>query len=193
MADIAKLTVQLPVVILSRYAAGRVNPHTVIVAEAMGMTFRMGKNGRTNMEQAFSKLRAVSTLGNLLSISFGVEDFTREMVKSEAGTMQMGLCAALKECYSDDIAIEVMLEYARATKIADGKWMPSNMEWRNLLDACAMARSRHDDGKRRCPFPCLGSGSRRYSYQLSLIQCRVQRLVLWSGICGLRRPAISGT
>lgn len=136
MVDIAKLAVQIPVGMLSRYAAGRVNTHTVLVAEAMGMTFRMGKNGRSSLEKAFSKLSSVSTLNGSLYIGFGIEDFTREMIKSEAGAMLVGLCAALKECYTDDVAIEVMLEYARQTK-ADGQWMPSNMEWRNLLDACA--------------------------------------------------------
>lgn len=136
MVDIAKLAVQIPVGMLSRYAAGRVNAHTILVAEAMGMTFRMGKNGRSSLEKAFSKLSSVSTLNGSLYIGFGIEDFTREMIKSEAGAMLVGLCAALKECYTDDVAIEVMLEYARQTK-ADGQWMPSNMEWRNLLDACA--------------------------------------------------------
>jgi hypothetical protein len=160
MLDIAKLTVQLSVRILSRYAAGRVNTHTVLVAEAMGMAFRMGKNGKASVEQAFSKLTAVSTLGNSLSIGFGIEDFTREMIRSEAGAMQMGLCAALKECYSDDIAIEVMLEYARQTK-AQGQWMPSNMEWRNLLDACAGSLAASNFALRAEHFMQLAKGERR--------------------------------
>lgn len=160
MLDIAKLTVQLPVGMISRYAAGRVNTHTVIVAEAMGMTFRMGQKGRANLEQAISKLSAVSTLGNSLSIGFGIEDFTRDMVKSEAGAMQMGLCAALKECYSDDVAIEVLLEYARQTK-ADGQWMPSNMEWRNLLDACAGCLAASDFAIRAEHLMQLAKGERR--------------------------------
>ena len=160
MLDIAKLTVQLPVGMISRYAAGRVNTHTVLVAEAMGMTFRMGQKGRANMEQAISKLSAVSTLGNSLSIGFGIEDFTRDMVKSEAGAMQMGLCAALKECYSHDVAIEVLLEYARQTK-ADGQWMPSNMEWRNLLDACAGCLAASDFALRAEHLMQLAKGERR--------------------------------
>jgi hypothetical protein len=160
MLDIAKLIIQLPVGMLSRYAAGRVNTQTVLVAEAMGMTFRMGKNGRASVEQSFSKLTAVSTLGNSLSIGFGIEDFTREMVRSEAGAMQMGLCAALKECYSDDIAIEVMLEYARQTK-AEGQFMPSNMEWRNLLDACAGSLAASNFALRAEHFMQLAKGERR--------------------------------
>ena len=136
MFDIAKLPVQHAVAMLSRYAASRVNPYTVMVGEAIGLTFRMGRKGRANLEEALSKLNAVNTIGNSLQIGFGVEDITRSMVKSEGGAMQMGLCAALQECYSDDNAIEVLLEYARSTK-ADGQWMPSNTEWRSLLDVCA--------------------------------------------------------
>lgn len=160
MVDIAKLTIQIPVGMLSRYAAGRVNTHTVLVAEAMGMTFRMGKKGRANVEQAFSKLAAVSTLGNSLSIGFGIEDFTRDMVKSEPGAMLMGLCAALKDCYADDIAIEVMLEYARQTK-AEGQYMPSNMEWRNLLDACAGSLAASNFALRAEHLMQLAKGERR--------------------------------
>jgi hypothetical protein len=160
MLDIAKLTVQLPVGMISRYAAGRVHTNTVLVAEAMGMTFRMSQKGRASVEQAMSKLSAVSTLGNSLSIGFGIEDFTRDMIKSEAGAMQMGLCAALKECYSDDVAVEVLLEYARQTK-ADGQFMPSNMEWRNLLGACAGCLAASDFALRAEHFMQLAKGERR--------------------------------
>jgi hypothetical protein len=120
MFDIAKLPVQHAIAMLSRYAASRVNPYTVMVGEAIGLTFRMGRKGRANLEDALSKLDAVNTRGNSLQIGFGVEDMTRTMVKSQGGAMQMGLCAALQECYSDDNAIEVLLEYTRLTK-ADGQ------------------------------------------------------------------------
>ena len=136
MVDLAKLPVQHAVAMLSRYAAARVNPYTVLVGEAMGLTFRMGRRGRANLEDALSTLSAVGLLGNTLHIGFGIEDVIRTMARSEGGAMQMGLCAALQECYSDDIAVEILLEYARVTR-ANGQWMPSNMEWRSLLDTCS--------------------------------------------------------
>ena len=107
MLDIARLPVEYAVAMLSRYAAARVNPYTIIVAEAMGLTFRMGSKGRLNLEQSIAKLTAMGTIGNTLHIGFGVEDVIRSMVRSEGGAMQMGLCAALLECYSDDVAVEV--------------------------------------------------------------------------------------
>ena len=162
MLDIAKLPVQHAVAMLSRYAAGRVNPYTALVGEAIGLTFRMGRQGRLNIENALSKLSAVNTLGNALEIGFGIEDLTRTMARSEGGAMQLGLCAALKECFSDDIAIEVLLEYARATK-ADSQWMPSNLEWRNLLEACAGALAASTFSLRAEHFMGLAKGEPRLS------------------------------
>jgi hypothetical protein len=162
MLDIAKLPVEHAVAMLSRYAAGRVNPYTVLVGEAMGLTFRMGRQGRLNLETALSKLPTVSTYGNTLEIGFGVEDVTRMMAKSDGGAMQLGLCAALKECFSDDVAIEVLLELARFTR-ADSQWMPSNLEWRNLLDACAGVLAASNFGMRAEHFMALASGERRLS------------------------------
>jgi hypothetical protein len=71
-----------------------------------------------------------------LEIGFGVGDVVRVMAKSEGGATMLGLGSALRECYADDISVEVLLEYARTTKV-ESVWMPSNIEWRALLDACA--------------------------------------------------------
>lgn len=168
MIDLAKLPVQHAVAMLSRYAAGRVNPYTVLVGEAVGMTFRMGRQGRLNIENALSKLPQVSTLGNTLEIGFGVEDVTRLMAKSDGGAMLLGLCAALKECFSDGIAIEVLLEYARSTK-ADSQWMPSNLEWRNLLDACAGALAASNFATRAEVFMGLANDEPRLSAYRSYV------------------------
>lgn len=136
MVDILKSTIQMPISMLQRFAASRVQPYTMLVAEAMGMTFRMSRQGRNNLDMAQSKLHALRTLGAGLEIGFGVEDITRIMAKREGGAAILALCAALRECYPEDFAVEILLEYARITK-APGSSMPSNMEWRALLDVCA--------------------------------------------------------
>lgn len=137
MSQIAERIVQIPVNMLQRYQAGRVQPYTILLAEAMGMTFHMSLEGRGNLDDALSKLPAHQILGKGLEIGFGIEDITKHLAKSEGGSMTLGLCAALQDCYLDDLAVEILLEYARATKATDDSWMPSNMEWRALLDACA--------------------------------------------------------
>ena len=167
MFDICKLPLQYGISVMARIAAGGVNPYTLALGEAMGLSFRMGRQGRLNLEHALSELSAVSTLGNTLEIGFGVEDVARIMARSEGGAMQLGLCAALTECFSEEICIEVLLEYARSTK-ADGHYMPSSMEWRNLLHACAGALAGSSFPLRAEHLMSLAKGERRLAAYGSL-------------------------
>ena len=175
MLDLAKLPVQQAVAVLARFAAGRVNSYTALVGEAMGLTFIMGAGGRARMDEALSKLPAINTIGKTIEIGFGIEDVVRILAKSAGGTMILGLCAALKECYSDDMAVEVLLEYARATK-ADKQFMPSNMEWRALLDACAGALAASNFSLQAEHFMQLAKGERRLGVVRSLHENRKSRL-----------------
>jgi hypothetical protein len=136
MLDLAKLPVQVTVGLASRYCAGRINPYTVVVAQALCSSFQLAPAGWKNVENAIAKLSMVGTLGETLEIGFGIEDVVRSMAKSMQGATCLALCAALKDCYSDDVAIEVLLELARLSKV-EGQWMPSSLEWKNLLNACA--------------------------------------------------------
>ena len=136
MLDLAKLPVQVTVGLASRYCAGRVNPYTVVVGQALCSSFQLPPVGWKNVENAIAKLPMVGTLGDTLEIGFGIEDVIRSMAKSMQGATCLALCAALKDCYSDDVAIEVLLELARLSKV-EGQWMPSSLEWKNLLNACA--------------------------------------------------------
>src|ERR1700760_292570 len=63
MVDIAKLPVQASIGILSRYAAGRVNPYTVLVCEALCNRFQLTARGPANIETAAASLTAVGTVG----------------------------------------------------------------------------------------------------------------------------------
>ena len=136
MVDIAKLPVQGSIGILSRYAAGRVNPYTVLVCEALCNRFHLTARGRSNIESAVASLTTVGAVGATLEFGFGVEDLVRSMTKSEQGTVVLALCAALMECYSLDIATEILLELARLSEVG-GHWMPSSREWKAMLSACA--------------------------------------------------------
>ena len=136
MLDIAKLPVQASIGVLSRYAAGRVNPYTVLVCEALCGGFQLTQKGRQNIERAVTSLTAVGTLGATLEFGFGIEDLVRSMAKSEQGTVVLTLCAALMECYSIDIATEVLLEMARLSRV-EGEYMPSSLEWKAMLNACS--------------------------------------------------------
>ena len=136
MLDLSKLPVQATLGILSRYAAARVNPYTALVGEVLCQGFRLTAVGRKKLETAVGNLKAVRSLGNTLEFGFGIEDVVRTMAQTERGCVCLALCAALKECYSDDIAVEVLLEMARLVSV-EGQYMPSSRSWKDLLSACA--------------------------------------------------------
>jgi hypothetical protein len=136
MLDLAKLPVQATLGILSRYSAARVNPYTALVGEVLCQNFQLTTTGRKNLEKAVGSLKVVGSLDDTLEFGFGMEDVVRTMVKTERGCICLALCAALDECYSDNIAVEVLLEMARLFNV-DGQYMPSSQSWKDLLSACA--------------------------------------------------------
>ncbi|OCL14997.1 hypothetical protein AOQ84DRAFT_279874, partial [Glonium stellatum] len=136
MLDLSKLPVEATIGILSRYSAGRVNPYTAVVGEAMCSKFQLAMKGRRNLELAVNSLKVVGSIGNTLEFGFGIEDVIRSMANSEGGSVCLAICAALKDCYSDTVAIEVLLEMARLCNV-DGQYMPSSQSWKDLLRACA--------------------------------------------------------
>jgi hypothetical protein len=136
MLDLSKLPVQATFGVLSRYSAARVNPYTAMVGEVLCQNFQLTATGRQNLEKAVGSLKVVGGLGNTLEFGFGMEDVIRAMAKTERGCVCLALCAALKECYSDDIAVEVLLEMARLVNV-NGQYMPSSQSWKGLLSACA--------------------------------------------------------
>ena len=136
MLDLSKLPVQATLGILSRYSAARVNPYTALIGEVLCQSFQLTATGRNKLETAIGNLKVVGSLGSALEFGFGIEDVVRTMAKTERGCVCLALCAALKECYSDDIAVEVLLELAKLVNV-NGQYMPSSQSWKDLLSACA--------------------------------------------------------
>jgi hypothetical protein len=136
MVDLSAAPIKGTLGALSRYSAARVNPYAVMVGETLCSIFQLSPDGRKRIDTAVEKLKVVGTLGKTLEIGFSVEDVVRAMSKTERGRICMAFCAALKECYSDDMAVEILLEMARLVK-ADGQLMPSSQAWKELLTACA--------------------------------------------------------
>jgi hypothetical protein len=136
MVDLAKAPITGTLGALSRYHAARVDPYVAIVGETLCTIFRLTLQGRRNIDNAVEKLKVVGTLGKTLEIGFAMEDIVRVMAKTDEGRMCMGLCAALTECYTEDMAVEILLEMARLVHV-EGRFMPSSQSWKDLLKACA--------------------------------------------------------
>ncbi|KAF2193192.1 hypothetical protein K469DRAFT_745524 [Zopfia rhizophila CBS 207.26] len=136
MLDLAKIPVQTTLGVLSRYSAARVDPYTALVGEVMCERFQLTKEGRKRVRTAVGSLKTVGSIGNILQFGFGIEDVVRKMAQAERGCVCLALCAALKECYTDYIAVEILLEMVRLLK-ADGQYMPSSQSREDLLYVCA--------------------------------------------------------
>jgi len=138
MVDLLSKPINVTVGVLQRYSAGRVDPYTAVVGQAMCSRFRLAAVGRKRLDDALSSLSAVGSLGDVLYFGFGAEDIVRSLSKTEEGAICLAICAALRDCYHEDVAVEVLLELARLTEVP-GKYMPSSFEWKALLNACSGA------------------------------------------------------
>jgi len=138
MVDLLSKPINVTVGILQRYSAGRVDPYTAVVGQAICSRFRLAAVGRKHLDDALSSLHAIGSLGDVLYFGFGAEDIVRSLSKTEEGAICLAMCAALRDCYHEDVAVEVLLELARLTEVP-GKYMPSSFEWKALLNACSGA------------------------------------------------------
>ena len=161
MIDLAKTPITATVGVLSRYCAGRVNPYTAVVGQALCANFQLTQKGRNNVETALMSLSAVGSLGDALYFGFGVEDLVRSLATTEEGAVCLALFAALADCYSEDVAVEVILELARATRKVEGQYMPSSLEWKALLRACSGTLSTTGFSVRAETFMSLCPGQER--------------------------------
>src|SRR6202012_542396 len=93
MTDLASAPITGTLGALSRYSAARVDPYAALVGEALCTAFRLGRDGRRDIDVAIDKLKVVGTMGKTLEIGFGMEDIVRAMAKSEKGRLCLALCA----------------------------------------------------------------------------------------------------
>jgi hypothetical protein len=140
---------------LSRYCAGKVNPYTLVVAQAMCKIFHLAPTGRRNIGQALAGLTTIGSLSNILHFGFGAESPIHLLVKTEEGSICLALCAALSECYHRDVAVEVLLEIAASFVNVPGEYMPSSLEWKALVDMCSGTLSKASFPLRADHFMCL--------------------------------------
>ena len=122
--------------LLSRVSAAGVDPYTVIVAQAVGKQFQLTRPGRQRIMQAVDGLKGIQTINSKLWLGLGVDNFVRIISRTEEGIMCLAMCAALSECYYDQVAAEVITEMVR-TGSAPGELRPSILEWKALLHAAS--------------------------------------------------------
>ena len=122
--------------IISRVSAAGVDTYTVIVAQAVGKQFKLTRPGRQRVVDAVSQLKGIQTINEKLWLGFGFDNFIRVITRTEEGTMCLAICAALSECFYDQVAAEIIMEMVRTSR-APGELQPSILEWKRLLQASA--------------------------------------------------------
>ena len=122
--------------ILSRISAAGIDPFTIVMGQAVCGTLVWGAEGRKRFDQALQKCRGLAGYRNVLWFGFGVKHVASILTSTEQGATCAALCSCIAECYGSDLAAEIMLEMTKASKPTT-ETVPSLVQWRNLINACA--------------------------------------------------------
>lgn len=125
-----------PVGLLARLCATRVDPYTLAVGQAMSQKFQLGPAGQQNMKRALGKLDSFNSFGDVFSFGFSPQSFVRTLSRTDEGGSLLALCAALGECFQEDLVAEVLHSLAQSYK-APESLTPSTFEWLALTNACS--------------------------------------------------------
>ena len=136
LGQFSKIPFQVPISILSRISAARVDPYTIVVAQNLGQLFQLTPKGRQHILEALSKLQAFQTLSRALYIGVGVEHLIHILARTEEGVMCIALCSSLSEFYGKSTTSEILIDMVKTNR-APEELRPSIPEWSALTDACS--------------------------------------------------------
>ena len=133
---LASNSLHTSVQILSRISSAGIDPFTIVVGQAVCGTLVWGAEGRKRFDQALQKCRGLAGYRNVLWFGFGVKHVASILTSTEQGATCAALCSCLAECYGSDLAADIVLEMTKALKPTT-ETVPSLVQWRNLVNACA--------------------------------------------------------
>ena len=122
--------------VLSRISAAGIDPFTIVMGQAVCGALVWGSEGRKRFDQALQKCRGLAGYRNILWFGFGVKHVASILTSTEQGATCAALCSCLAECYGSDLAANIILEMTKASKPTIDT-VPSLVQWRNLINACA--------------------------------------------------------
>jgi hypothetical protein len=134
--SLSKTSVSFTVDILSRYMAAGVSPFTIVAGQEVARHLRFSKMGQQNMQDALQKLLSYRGLGETLWFGFGLRSLPRSLGTTDEGRSLLGLCAALGECFHEDIAASVLHNMVASFNPPDA-FTPSLKEWQMVIKACS--------------------------------------------------------
>jgi hypothetical protein len=123
--------------VLSRFSEGGVDPFTAIVGQAICREFKLGRTGKQLFIKILDGLQSKSAIGNVMHYGFGIDGVVCQLSASNEGGILVILCAALGECFNENLAAIVLWELTQSYKPDDaGDRTPSPSQWRALVRQC---------------------------------------------------------
>ena len=129
-------SVSFSVGVLNCCSAAGVDPYTVIVGQAIAKNLQLGPVSMENVQHALVDLKSYGGLGNVLWFGFGIKSLICALGTTDEGRSLLAICAALSECYHEDIAAEVMHNVVLLHN-PPGALTLATSEWLSLMRACS--------------------------------------------------------
>ncbi|KAL3417598.1 ankyrin repeat-containing protein [Phlyctema vagabunda] len=133
---LSNTTVHFSVEILSRFSKAGVEMITIAVGQALFQNFNVPAEGQKRHSDAISKLKAISSYGEVLWFGFGIKHVVRTLCETEQGATCAAICACLSVSYDTFCASNILKAIADSSKTPNSL-TPSLSQWGALTRVCA--------------------------------------------------------
>ncbi|KAK3332941.1 hypothetical protein B0T19DRAFT_343051, partial [Cercophora scortea] len=134
--QLAKMTVSIPMSILTRLAAADITPMTIVVARNIASVFHISPQGYRRITESLGRLQSYSSLGDAVWFGFGIKHVVRDLGQSEQGMACLALCGAMSEIYPSKSYVPILMELSNLCG-TPGELRPSPKQWLNLVEVCS--------------------------------------------------------
>ncbi|PNP78504.1 hypothetical protein FNYG_08134 [Fusarium nygamai] len=134
--QIARMSVSVPISILTRVTTADVSPLTIVVGQEMSSLFRLSATGHERLIRALGELKSFSAIGDVIWFGFGIKHIVRVLAETGKGLTCLTLCACLSEIHTPKACAEILIRLADVCDAPDDL-RPSSSQWINLVEACS--------------------------------------------------------
>ena len=133
---LSRMQFSTSIAILGRLSGAGIEPLTIAVGRAICSYIPLGAYGEKVLVEAMSKLKAFSTIGDVIWFGVGVRHILRELVQTSQGAACVAFCAALTEGHTISTSALIMYELAKVLG-SPQELSPSFAQWIALVKVCA--------------------------------------------------------
>ncbi|KAF2664848.1 hypothetical protein BT63DRAFT_459463 [Microthyrium microscopicum] len=138
---IQKANLFVPAKMLAACTTAGVDPLIAILGPRLFIHFKLSPEGKQYLDHALANLACIDagsgmSFGFTTVDGFGAPDIIRMIAFSDAGSIFIAVCASLMECYSLDMATQIMSSLCESESISQ-VISPNSSSWRRFLEACS--------------------------------------------------------